>query len=68
MFHPLLKGFIFKLSAAGLPAVACVLAVDNDPAVADVHVVSSSPALAHVNAVAGVFFCRWPPYTGFFAS
>jgi hypothetical protein len=52
----MLKVFIFKLSAVGLPAVACVLAVDSDPAVADVHVVTSSPALALVNAVASVFF------------
>ncbi len=50
-----MKVFIFKLSAVGLPAVACVLAVDTDPDVADVHVVTESPALVLVNAVAGIF-------------
>jgi hypothetical protein len=51
----LLKVFIFKLSAVGLPAVACVLAVDGDPAVADVHVVMAA-LLLPMSMLLQVFF------------
>jgi hypothetical protein len=62
---PLLKVFIFKLSAVGLPAVACVLAVDGDPAVADIHVVPAA-LLLPMSMLLQVFFlllayCYWGP-------